>query len=271
MRDALAPADLAGPWSVDALLFPHLAKVVSGQPVPAPTPKAAALPLTDYLPNPVREGKRIAVLNVGGFLTKGRSYFGTSTVQLRQELKQAAADPTVSGILLAVESPGGTVAGTAELAAEVQAAKRKKPVWAQVQDLAASAGYWIAASADQVWANQPTALVGSVGTILTVVDVSAAMEKDGVKVNTITTGELKPAGVFGTPFTDAQRAMLQAVVDDTQAQFDAALVSGRGLSAEQLKEVKGGGIYTASRAKSLKLVDGIRTPDKTLAALAAAR
>lgn len=265
---ALSALDLAGPWSVASTHAPHLARLLQGS--TPPPPAAQALPVTDYAPNPLKPGKRIAVLNVAGYLTKGRSYFGTSTSQLRLELAQAAADPTVSAVLLAVESPGGSVAGTAEMVSAVQSARRKKPVWAQVQDLAASAAYRIALAADQIWANQPTAMIGSVGTILSVLDVSAAMEKDGVKVHAIATGDLKATGQPGVPVTDDMKAMLQAVVDEMQLEFDAA-VQARGLSAEQMTEVKRGGIYTATKAKSLRLIDGIRSPDKTLAALSAAR
>lgn len=266
MRSELSPSDVAGLWSVDLMFFPHAAKLVESSPL---SPKAAA-PLAEYVPNPTRKDKRLAVLTVGGFLSRGRSYYGTSTQQLRQELKQAAADPSVSGILLAVDSPGGTVAGTPELVAEVQAAKRKKPVWAHVSDLAASAAYWVASQADQVWAN-PTAIVGSVGTIVQVEDVSAALEKAGVKIHTFATGPLKATGKTGEPMTDERKAMIQALVDDSQTLFDAAVQSARGLTDAQLAEVRKGGAYAPTQAKTLRLIDGIRPLEKTVQAMSAAR
>lgn len=217
-------------------------------------------------------GRNVAVVKAAGTLMKQQSSTGgTSTVQLRRDIRQAAADPTVSGILLAIDSPGGTVAGTADLAADVAAARRKKPVWAHVDDLGASAAYWLASQADQVFANSPTALVGSIGTIMTVYDVSKAAEAEGVRPVVFATGPLKGTGTPGTPITDEQRAYMQGLVDDVQTHFDAAVRKGRGLSAAELAAVRTGAVFPAAEAKQLRLIDGIQPLDKTLAALAAAR
>lgn len=216
-----------------------------------------------------RGEKRVAVVRVVGPLMKGQSWFGgTSTVQTRRDIRAAAADASVSGILLAIDSPGGTVAGTADLAAEVKAARRKKPLWAHIDDLGASAAYWVASQADQIFANQPTAEVGNIGTVGTVVDDSKAMEAKGVKVHVFSTGPLKRVG-WG-PLSDEQAAYLQAQVDGAQTHFDAAVRSGRGLTADQMAEVRSGAIYPAARAKDLRLIDGIRPLEQTLSALAAA-
>jgi len=215
--------------------------------------------------------RRVAVVRIVGPMMKGQSWFGgTSTIQTRREVRAAAADPNVSGILLAIDSPGGTVYGTADLAAEVKAARRRKPVWAHIDDLAASAAYWVASQADQVYANQAMADVGNVGTVGTVLDDSKAMEAKGVKVHVFTTGPFKRVG-WGNPITDEQSAYLQALVDESQAHFDAAVKSARHLSAEQMREVRTGAVFSASRAKELKLIDGIRPMETTLAALADAR
>jgi signal peptide peptidase SppA len=231
----------------------------------APAPPAAGVETVT-----AKGDKRIAVVRILGPMMKGQSWWGgTSTIQTRRDLRAATADPSVSGILLAIDSPGGTVAGTADLAADVKAARRKKPVFAHIDDMAASAAYWIASQADQVWANQPTADVGNIGTVGTVIDESRALEAKGVKVHVIATGPLKRVGM-GTPISDEQLAYLQAIVDENQSHFDAAVRAGRGLMAEHMKEVRSGAIYTATRAKELKLIDGIRPMEQTLAALAAA-
>lgn len=217
-------------------------------------------------------GKRLAVIEAVGTLAKGKSSFGgTSTVQLRRDIRQAAADPGVSGILLAIDSPGGTVAGTADLAADVKAARRKKPVFAHIDDLGASAAYWLASQADRVTANAPTALVGSIGTIMTVLDASGMAEREGLRPLVFATGPLKGAGTPGTAVTAEQRAYFQKIVDDTQAHFDAAVRAGRGLSAAQLSAVKTGGVWVASEAQALGLIDAIQPLDKTLAELAQAK
>jgi signal peptide peptidase SppA len=220
---------------------------------------------------PAKGGKTTAVIRIAGTMAKSAGSFGgSSTVQTRREVRAAVNDPNVSGILLAIDSPGGNVAGTADLAADVKAARRKKPVWAHIDDLGASAAYWVASQADQVFANTPTALVGSIGTYGSVMDMSAAAERAGIRVHVFRTGPLKGAGSPGDVVTDEQLAHMQKRVDDTQTHFDDAVRKGRGLTAAQMDAVRTGGVWLAEEAKSLRLIDGVRSLESTLAALAAA-
>lgn len=234
-----------------------------------PTPHAAAAPMLQLIPG--LGGKSVAVIDVKNVLMKPATWFGTSTVQLRSSIAQAASDPNVSGILLAIDSPGGTVAGTAELANDVRLAARSKPVWAQIQDLGASAAYWVASQADQVFANHETALVGSIGTLMTAYDMSEAAKRAGVEALVFATGPLKGTGIPGTPIDEGQRAYLQGVVNALQQSFDTAVRKGRGLSAGQLETVRTGAVFPASQALGLKLIDGIQTASKTLLQLASAK
>jgi signal peptide peptidase SppA len=221
---------------------------------------------------PARDGKNVAVIRAVGTLMKQQSSMGgTSTIQLRRDIRSAAADPTVSASCSAIDSPGGTVAGTADLAADVKAARRKKPVWAHIDDLGASAAYWLASQADAVYANNPTALVGSIGTLQVVYDYSAAAEKEGVKTLVFRTGPLKGAGVPGAAVTEEQAANYQRLVNETQTHFDAAVRAGRGMTRAELDAVRTGGVFPAGEAVGLKLIDGVRPLDATLAALAGAK
>lgn len=216
-------------------------------------------------------GKQIALIRLTGLLMKSRSSAGgTSSIEARRQIRMAAADPNVSGILLAIDSPGGTVSGTDDLAADVKAAKRMKPVYAHIDDLGASAAYWIASQADKVTANSPTALVGSIGTLQVVQDISAAADKAGVRTLVFATGALKGMGTPGTTITDEQAQHIQGLVNSVQEQFDAAVRNGRGLSAKQLADVKHGGVMTATDAKQAGLIDAIQPLGKTLAELTAA-
>lgn len=266
--------DYAGAWAIEpgagnalvALvrrtdLFAHVERhrAAAGD---APAPRAA-LEL-----QPDGRGKSVATVRVEGTLMKRASSLGGSgTVQMRRDIRQAANDAEVSAILLAVDSPGGTVAGTDELAREVRAAAKKKPVYAFVSDLAASAAYWVASQADAVFANSETALVGSIGTIMTVYDVSRAAEAQGVEAVVFATGPLKGAGTEGTAVTEEQRAYFQSIVDAAQGSFDAAVQKGRGLTDAQLKAVRTGGVFPAAEAEAKKLIDGVKTYDQVLALL----
>lgn len=221
---------------------------------------------------PGKGGQSVAVVKMAGALMKSQSSMGgTSSVQLRRDIRAAANDPNVSGILLAIDSPGGTVAGTADLAADVKAASRRKPVWAHIDDLGASAAYWVASQADVVYANTASALVGSIGTVMTVYDASKAAGNEGVEVLVFATGPLKGAGTPGTAITEDQRSYFQRIVDDSQTHFDAAVKSGRSMNQTQLNAVRTGGVFSAAEALSLKLIDGIQPLEKTLAALANAK
>lgn len=267
--------DFLGLWAMEpnaaALLMEHVRRMDLSAHIAASMAAPVRVGSTMELV-PGRGDKRVAIIRATGSLMKPQSSTGgTSTIMLRRDIQNAVRDSSVSGILLAVESPGGTVAGTADLAAEVKKATRSKPVWAHVDDTAASAAYWMVSQADQVWANNGTAVIGNVGTIFAVQDTSGAAEKDGVKVRMFSTGPLKGAGYPGTPLTDEQAAMIQGLADQTQALFDAGVKAGRRLTAEQMKAVRTGEIFTATRAKELNLIDGIRPFGQTLAALAEAK
>jgi len=215
-------------------------------------------------------GRSIAVILATGTLMKQASSFGsaTSTVALRREIRKAANDPEVAGILLAIDSPGGTVAGIDDLASDVKRAREKKPVWAQVEDLGASAAYWLASQAEKIHANSETALVGSIGTIITVYDVSRAAANQGIEALVFATGPLKGSGAPGAEVTDEQRAYYQRLVDSTQLVFDRAVKDGRGFNDAQLSAVRSGEVFLATEAMRLGLIDAISPLDATLQAMA---
>jgi len=266
-------SDYVGVWAVEpaagsALLdLARRADLAAHVAAAAPPLLKAALEYTPVKAN----GQTVAVVTLTGTLMKsvGSMSGGTSTVAARRAVRQAANDPEVAAILLAIDSPGGSVAGTADLAADVKAAGKKKPVWAQIEDLGASAAYWVASQADKVFANTATALVGSIGTLAVVYDLSGAADQAGVKTLVFGTGPLKGAGAPGAPVTEDQQAYFRGLVDDAQRSFDAAVRSGRGLTDRQLEAVKTGGVFGAADALDRKLVDGVQSLDATLAQLAA--
>lgn len=213
-------------------------------------------------------GKSIAVITLGGLLMKSQSSMGgTSTIEARRQIRSAVADPNVGGILLAIDSPGGTVSGTDDIARDVAAAAAIKPVWAAIEDLGASAAFWIASQASRITANSATALVGSIGTYQTIYDQSGAAEKAGIKTLLFSTGPLKGLGTPGTQVSDVQIAHVQKLIDDVQKSFDAAVMAGRRLTVEQLAAVRHGGAMTATSALNAKLIDAIQPLGRTLSEL----
>lgn len=257
-------SDYAGLWSMEpsafAFLWHHAASLNLSAHVREPAqPLRSAM---NKLPAP--GGKSIAEIQLVGTLMKGQSSLGgTSTIQARRDIRQAAADPEVAGIVLRIDSPGGAVAGTYDLAGDVKAAGRIKPVYAHIEDTGASAAYWVASQADRITANSPTTLVGSIGTLQVIYDESGALEAQGVRPIVFRTGPLKGLGL--DKVTDEQVAHVQSLVDSVQEQFDAAVMKGRGMTPTQLKAVNHGGAFTAANALDNKLIDAVQPLSRTVA------
>ena len=222
---------------------------------------------------PVRDKGRIAqiaIISLRGVMTKYGSSLSTtgSTVRLRRALRQAARSDDVDGILLHIDSPGGTAAGTADLAQEVAAANARKPVFGFCEDLTASAAYWVASPCQRLFANAETALVGSIGTWIGLYDLSQMAEREGIRAIVIKAGEMKGLGFPGSAITADEEAYLQDIVTKTQSQFTQAVAEGRSMAEADVPVT--GKLYMARDAQRLGLIDGIQSLDETLSQLAAA-
>lgn len=212
----------------------------------------------------------VGVIEIAGTLTKRGSSLSraSSLVALQRAVRTAARDPDIDAILLRIDSPGGTVAGTQELAAEVKRASEAKPVYAYVDDLAASAAYWIASQTERIYANTPTAIVGSIGTFVGLYDYSAYAAKEGIRAVVIKAGALKAAGFPGTEITDEQKAYWQEIVDQTQEQFTAGVAAGRGRAVDEVREKwVTGRVYMAQESVAMGLIDGVKSFEAVISEL----
>jgi signal peptide peptidase SppA len=215
---------------------------------------------------PVASTGGVAIIPLVGPLMKGDSSLGgTSTVRTRQAIRAANADDGISEILLHIDSPGGHVSGTAELADAV--AGSAKPVTAHVDDLGASAAYWIASQASGgIYANK-MAEIGSIGTVAVVEDSSKAAEMAGVEVHVISTGAFKAVGTPGVEIEEEHLDYLRERVDAMNGHFQAAVSGGRSLVGPALEAVSDGRVWPAAKAQGLGLIDGVRSLDETLDAI----
>jgi len=177
-------------------------------------------------PAPVIFSDGIATVSIDDTMTKyGSSFFsypGNLAMQLR--LRALARDDSVKGVIMQVDSPGGSVAGVADLADEVYSLAQLKPVVAVIEDIGASAAYYVASQANLVVA-QPAARVGSIGTVLVLNDYSKAFEQQGVRAIVISSGKFKGAGSKGSTITDEQIAEWQKMVDGYATEFMAAVAA----------------------------------------------
>jgi len=179
-----------------------------------------------------------------------------ATEDLSRAFRAAAADAEVRSILLAVDSPGGAVAGVADLADEIHRIAQHKPVITAAQDAMNSGAYWLGAQGSHVFANR-TAAVGSIGAFAVLTDSSEAAAKAGVKVHVIRSGPLKGASVPGAAISDAQLAAYQDFADQSGAAFVGAVARGRRRPEAQIAEHATGGFWSAPEAAARGLIDGI--------------
>ena len=209
-------------------------------------------------------GGGIAVLPLHGTIVQRAGMMtewcgGTSTQQFGRALQDALADETVSQILIDVDSPGGSVYGVQELGDQIQAARKTKPVVASVNSLAASAGYWLASQAGEIYVT-PGGEAGSIGVWMAHEDWSAAMAEAGVKVTLISAGKHKVEGNPYEPLGDDAKAFLQSRTNDYYQAFTKAVAKGRGVGIDAVRNGMGQGrVLGAEAAMAEKMVDGIAT------------
>lgn len=207
----------------------------------------------------------VAVIPLHGPMSKAGSpkFQEASTVHTRQLLRQAARDDAVSQVMLHIYSPGGHVDGTSELAGDVARIGTLKPTFAHIEDLGASAAYWVASQAQRVTANA-TAEVGSIGTVAVLEDTSKRMDRLGIEVHVLSTGPYKGAGVDGAPLSAEALSYFRGRVESLNQHFLAAIQRGRGLTEAQVDAVRDGRVHIASMAQSYGLIDAVQSFDDAL-------
>jgi signal peptide peptidase SppA len=173
----------------------------------------------------------------------------TGSEEIHAALREAGERADVRAVILDIDSPGGTVAGTPELGAAVAALNGQKPVYAFSSGLMCSAAYWIASQAKAIYAT-PSARVGSIGVVQTVIDNSARLHAEGIKVEVFAVGKYKSIGAPGTPLTDDQRDLIRGNLADTAREFHAAvLAQGRPIPPEAME----GQSFSGRQAEAFKL------------------
>ena len=217
-------------------------------------------------------GGGIAVLPLYGVMSQRASMVddisgagGTSTQVFTQSLRAALSDDTIGGIIIDIDSPGGSVFGTGELATEILNARGTKPVYGFVNSLCASAAYWVGSQCAQLFITRG-GQAGSIGVYMQHVDESAALEAEGYKIDFISAGKFKTEGNSLGPLPDEARAFLQSRVDAYYVSFTSGIAKGRGAPIGTVRDGMGQGrCLLASDALAAGMVDGICTFDDVVA------
>jgi len=193
--------------------------------------------------------QHVARLTLSGTITDDR--------KLIREVERAGSDPQVRALLVAIDSPGGTVAGGEALHTAIRGVRAAgKPVVAVMGSTAASAGYMVALPAERIFAREST-LTGSIGVILQSFEVTELMSRLGLRAESITSGPLKDQPSPFRALTEEGRAALTAVVNDMQSQFVTMVATGRNLPETRVRELADGRVMTGRQALGLGLVDAI--------------
>jgi protease-4 len=207
-------------------------------------------------------GRYVAVLHVDGIITDDEKRV--------EAVSDLATDRRAAALVVAIDSPGGSVAGGEALHDAIAAVARVKPVVTVMGGMAASAGYMIAVPAARIFARNAT-ITGSIGVIMEAPEASGLLSKIGIDVQTLVSGPLKGQPSFTAPMTDAGRQALQGLLMNLYDQFVAMVAQGRHMSVADVRSLADGRAYTGQQALPLHLVDQIGGMDAARAWLAQAR
>ena len=212
----------------------------------------------------------VAVIPIHGVIGKRMNMFsqisgGASTQLIERDIKAALSDSKVNSILLHIDSPGGTVDGTQNLASVIRDARTQKPVMTFADGTIASAAYWIGSAADGIVAASDTTQIGSIGVVATHTDYSKAEEAQGIKTTEITAGKYKRIASSNAPLTKEGKAYIQDQVDQLYTIFVNEVAQNRGADIETvINDMADGRVFLSKQAKERGMVDHIASLETTI-------
>jgi protease-4 len=172
------------------------------------------------------------------------------------QIDEAAKNNSIKGILLNVDSPGGAVAPSIEIAYAIKRAKELKPVVVYASGTIASGSYYASIWANEIIAN-PGSMVGSIGVIMQGADVSELMSKVGIKSQSVQAGKYKKVGATDREWTEYEKNELNKVIYGTYDLFTSDVATARGLDIKKRDSFANAHIFTAHQAKDVGLIDTI--------------
>lgn len=188
----------------------------------------------------------------------------TEDEELLTRLETVRKSAAVKGVIISIDSPGGTTAGGEAIFEAIRKLAADKPVVAQVGTLAASAGYMIASATDHIVARQ-SSIVGSIGVLVQFPDLTGLMDKIGVKMEEVKSSPLKAEPNPFNPTTDEERAMLRAMIMDSYDWFVGLVDERRPMTRAEVLAVADGSVFTGRQALQRKLVDELGGEDQAVA------
>jgi protease-4 len=191
-------------------------------------------------------GDRVAVVTLEGVIRHSQ--------EISRQLDAYGRDNSVKAIVIRIDSPGGGVTPSQEIHDAILAVRKKKKVIASMGSVAASGGYMVACAADRIVAN-PGTITGSISAIMHFANAEELLKKIGLKSSVIKSGQFKDIGSPTRPMTEEERALIQALIDDTYDQFLDIVAGGRRIAKDDLRKMADGRLFTGRQAQKLGLVD----------------
>jgi protease-4 len=188
--------------------------------------------------------KKIGLVRIEGVISESYS--------IVKQLRSFRFDNSIAGILIRVDSPGGSVAPSQEIYSEIS--KIEKPVIVSMGNLAASGGYYVSSPARRIFAD-PGTLTGSIGVIFSLPLVEELSKKIGIEMRILTAGKYKDLTSIYREMSDGERKILQSLLDDTHDQFISDVAKARKMSKDSVSAIADGRIFTGRQAIEVGLVD----------------
>ncbi len=210
---------------------------------------------------------KILLIDVSGFISEkekaGDSFLSEEVpmiAQIREQLQKAEKDKAVAGLIVRINSPGGTVTASDTIYHEILEYKKRtgSRVSACITGLGTSGAYYVASAADEIIAH-PTSITGSIGVIALKFDVRDLMTKIGVETETVKSGDKKDIWSPFRPSTPEEKEIMQRIISQLYNRFVDVVAAGRKnvLTRKEIVKLADGRIYTADQALELKLIDRI--------------
>ena len=177
-----------------------------------------------------------------------------SSEPIVSQLVEFKQDKGIKAVILRIDSPGGGVGASQEIYREVQKTTKKKKVIVSLGGVAASGGYYIASAGDKIVAN-PGTITGSIGVLMEFIQLKNLLEKIGVSLEVLKSGEYKDIGSPHRELTERDKELIKGLITEIQEQFIHAVARGRNISVERVRQIADGRILSGAMAKDLGLVD----------------
>lgn len=195
-------------------------------------------------------GDKIGIVEIEGVIADGKDAM--------EDIVRFKEDDDIRGVIVRINSPGGSVGPSQEIYHELKKLAAKKKVYISASSVCASGGYYIASAGEKIYVN-PSTITGSIGVIMEQVVAEELLKKIGIQPNTLKAGKFKDVGSPFRKMKDDERAYFQQILDSIHEQFIKDVAEGRKMPFEQVKKLSDGRVYTGTQAKELGLVDGIGT------------